>query len=314
MLAREGIFLPMNTLTVERRAAILAALVEGASVRAAGRIAGAAKGTVLKLLAEVGAACLAYQRQVFVNLPCKRIEADEIWSFVGSKNANTDPALRNKGKVGDVWTWTAICADTKLIPCWLIGPRNAEAAREFMTDVASRMAGRIQLTTDGLRWYLSAVESAFGWGGADYAQLVKTYGAVVETGPAKRYSPPVCTGALRVPMFGHPDERLVSTSYAERSNLTIRMQNRRYTRLTNAFSKKVENHGYSFALSMMHYNFCRVHQTLTRDRRGIHTTPAMAAGATNRVWTLADVIALTARTADMLPAPPSSTRHSPRAA
>lgn len=271
---------------------ILAALVDGASVRATGRIAGAAKGTVLKLLAEVGTACLAYQRRVFVNLPCERIEADEIWSFVGAKNANTDPALRGKGQRGDVWTWTAICADTKLIPCWLIGPRDAQAARTFMLDVASRMAGRIQLTTDGLNWYLSAVETAFGWNGADYAQLVKTYGAPVDTGAARRYSPPVCTGALRVPIFGNPDERKISTSYAERANLTFRMQNRRYTRLTNAFSKKVENHAYSFALSMMHYNFCRAHGTLTRDAKGIHTTPAMAAGLTNHVWTLREVLAL----------------------
>lgn len=161
-----------------------------------------------------------------------------------------------------------------------------------MLDVANRMAGRIQLTTDGLHFYLSAVENAFGWNGADYAQLVKTYGAPVEKGAARRYSPPVCTGALKVPVFGNPNEKLVSTSYAERANLTIRMQNRRYTRLTNAFSKKVENHGHSFALSMMHYNFCRAHTTLTRDRRGIHTTPAMAAGLTDHVWTLRDVLAL----------------------
>lgn len=282
----------MNVLSVDRRAAILAALVEGASVRAAGRIAGAAKGTVLKLLAEVGTACLAFQKRVFVNLPCTRIEADEIWSFVESKNANAAPAERGKGKVGDVWTWTALCADTKLIPCWLVGPRDADAAREFMADVASRMANRIQLTTDGLVLYLSAVEEAFGWNGADYAQLVKSYGAPVEKGAARRYSPPICTGALKVPVFGQPIERLVSTSYAERANLTIRMQNRRYTRLTNAFSKKVENHGHSFALSMMHYNFVRPHTTLTRDKRGIHTTPAMAAGVTTRVWTLLEVVEL----------------------
>ena len=296
MLARAGILLSMNTLSVEKRTAILAALVEGTSIRAAGRMTGAAKGTVLKLLAEVGAACLDYQRRVFVNLPCKRIEADEIWSFVGAKAANTDPALRGTGTRGDVWTWTAICADTKLIPCWLIGPRNADVAREFMSDVASRMAGRIQLTTDGLNWYLNAVEHAFGWNGADYAQLVKTYGAV-NTSDAKRYSPARITGALKVPVFGRPVEKHVSTSYAERSNLTIRMQNRRYTRLTNAFSKKVENHGYSFALSMMHYNFCRAHTTLTRNATGIHTTPAMAAGLTDHVWTLAEVLALTSKSA-----------------
>lgn len=292
MLARARILVSMNTLSVERRAAILAALVEGASVRAAGRIAGAAKGTVLKLLAEVGSACLAYQRRVLVNLPCKRLEADEIWSFVGAKMANTAPELRGTAQRGDVWTWTAICADTKLIPCWLIGPRDSEAARTFMLDVASRMAGRIQLTTDGLNWYLSAVQNAFGWNGADYAQLVKTYGAPQDKGAARRYSPPVCTGALKVPIMGKPDESLISTSYAERHNLTIRMQNRRYTRLTNAFSKKVENHGHSFALSMMHYNFCRVHQTLTRANGGIHLTPAMAAGITNHRWTLEEVLAL----------------------
>ncbi len=282
----------MNTLSADRRAAILAALVEGASVRAAGRMVGAAKGTVLKLLAEVGSACLDYQRRVFVNLPCKRIEADEIWSFVGAKMANTEPHLRGTCLKGDVWTWTAICADTKLIPCWLIGPRDAEAAHTFMLDVASRMAGRIQLTTDGLNWYLSAVENAFGWDGADYAQLVKTYGQPEDKGAVRRYSPPVCTGALKVPVMGNPDDRLISTSYAERHNLTIRMQNRRYTRLTNAFSKKVENHAYSFALSMMHYNFCRAHQTLTRANRGIHLTPAMAADVTDHRWTLEEVLAV----------------------
>ena len=245
----------MNTLSVERKAMILAALVEGASVRAAGRIAGAAKGTVLKLLAEVGTACFDFQRKAFVNLPCKRLEVDEIWSFVGAKAANTHPTLRKTGTRGDVWTWTAICADSKLIPCWLVGPRNARSAHTFMLDVASRMAGRIQLTTDGLSLYLSAVEQAFGWNGADYAQLIKQYGKDPSEGAAHRYSPPVCTGALKEPIFGLPNEALISTSYAERANLTIRMQNRRYTRLTNAFSKKVENHAFSFALSMMHYNF-----------------------------------------------------------
>jgi IS1 family transposase len=292
MLARASILRSMNQLSVDQRVRVLAALVEGASIRATCRMTGAAKGTILKLLAEVGTACLDYQRRALVNLPCARIEADEIWSFVGAKMANTEPALRGTCIKGDVWTWTAICADTKLIPCWLIGPRNAEAARTFMLDVASRMAGRIQLTTDGLNWYLSAVENAFGWNGADYAQLVKTYGAPEDKGAARRYSPPVCTGALKMPVFGNPDERLISTSYAERHNLTIRMQNRRYTRLTNAFSKKVENHGHSFALSMMHYNFCRSHQTLTRANRGIHLTPAMAAGVTDHRWTLAEVLAL----------------------
>jgi IS1 family transposase len=281
----------MNQLTIEKRAAILAALVEGASVRAVCRMTGAAKGTVLKLLAEVGTVCLDYQRRVMVNLPCVRIEADEIWSFVGAKNANTEPALRGTCEKGDVWTWTAICADTKLIPCWLVGPRNAQAAREFMLDVASRMANRIQLTTDGLKFYLAAVEQAFGWNGADYAMLVKEYGAP-EKGKHERYSPAKVVAALRTPIFGNPDERKISTSYAERHNLTIRMQNRRYTRLTNAFSKKFENHCYSFALSMMHYNFCRSHQTLTRNAKGIHMTPAMAAGLTDHVWSLAEVVTL----------------------
>jgi len=287
----------MNRLSNEQRIRVLAALVDGASVRATCRMTGAAKGTVLKLLAEVGTACAEYQRRVMVNLPCQRLEADEIWSFVGAKQANTEPKLRGLGTRGDVWTWTVICADTKLKPCFLVGPRNADAAMMFMADVASRMAGRVQLTTDGLKWYLPAVESAFGWNGVDYAMLVKQYGAAPDHGPARRYSPAVVTAAIREPIMGNPDERKISTSYAERANLSIRMNQRRFTRLTNGFSKNVENHTHSLSLWFMYYNFCRSHQTLTRDKKGIHTTPAMAAGLTDHAWALAEILALVAATA-----------------
>ncbi|MBI5601461.1 MAG: IS1 family transposase [Gemmatimonadetes bacterium] len=282
----------MNRLSPDRRAAIVRALVDGASIRAACRMTGSAKGTALRLLAEVGEACLDYQRRTLVNLPCKRIQCDEIWSFVGAKEKNTPEELRGTGERGDCWTWTAICADTKLIPCWHVGPRDAIAATIFLEDLAGRLASRVQLTTDGHRAYLSAVEQAFGWNGVDYAMLVKLYGDGLSRETSRRYSPAECVGTEITPIMGNPDPIHVSTSYAERANLTIRMSSRRYTRLTNGYSKKMQNHLWAISLHFMYYNFCRPHHTLTKANGGIHVTPAMAAGVTDRVWKVGDVLAL----------------------
>lgn len=258
-------------------------------MRAAGRIAGAAKGTVLKLLADVGTACAAYQDEHLVNLPCTQLQCDEIWSFVAMHERRVPDELKGSG-VGDSWTWTAICADTKLVPCWHIGARDADAAADFMEDLASRLANRVQLTTDGHKAYLRAVEQAFGWNGADYAMLVKLYGP----GPdgQRRYSPPEWVGAEKVWVMGQPEKAKVSTSYVEAHNLTMRMSVRRFTRLTTGYSKKLENHMHAVSLFMMHYNFARPHHTLTKARLGIHTTPAMAAGVTNRVWKLDEIARL----------------------
>lgn len=280
----------MNRLSTETRTRILAALCEGASVNATSRQTGVSKVTILKLLAEVGQAVLDYQRETLVSLPCTKIQADEIWSFVGCKERRVPRAERGRGR-GDAWTWTAICADTKLVPCWHIGARDAEAAHLFMEDLASRLANRVQLTTDGHRAYLVAVEGAFGWNGVDYAMLVKLYGEAPE-GPQRRYSPAKLISAEKTWIMGNPDEDHVSTSYAERQNLSMRMNIRRLTRLTNGFSKKIENHCYAIALYFMYYNFCRKHETLTKAAGGIHTTPAMAAGVADHVWKLEEIVSL----------------------
>ncbi len=282
----------MNILPTAKRAAILGALCEGMSVRATCRLTGTAKGTVLKLLGEIGAACLAYSERTLVNLPCERVQCDEVWSFVGAKNKNTAPELRGTAQRGDAWTWTALCADTKLAVAWHVGPRDADSAASLMDSVAARVANRLQITTDGLAFYRPATERAFGWTGADFAQLVKVYGP--SNVPAGKYSPSEFVGATKVPVFGWPDEKHISTSYVERSNLTIRMNIRRFTRLTNAFSKKLENHAHAVSLFMLHYNFCRPHQTLTKAKKGIHTTPAMAAGISDHVWKMEEVVALLA--------------------
>ena len=276
----------MNKLSVTVRAKILACLVEGNSVRATCRMTGAAKGTVLKLLAEVGSACLDYQDSRLRKLPCKRVQVDEIWSFVGAKEKNASIEQQANG-MGDIWTWTALCADTKLALCWHVGERNTAAARDFIADLAGRLSCRIQLTSDGLQLYVKAVEAAFG-GDVDYAQLVKIYGAPADG--QRRYSPPECIGAELVPVNGNPDKKHISTSYVERQNLTMRMHMRRFTRLTNAFSKKVENHAHAVSLHFMYYNFCRVHQKL-------RVTPAMEAGVTDHVWELSEIIEM-ADTAD----------------
>ena len=234
--------------------------------------------TVMKLLVDLGAACSEYQDHAFRNLSCKRIQCDEIWSFVGAKEKNCTAEMKAKG-AGDTWTWVAIDADTKLVPCWLVGQRDAGCAYHFIHDLAGRFAHRVQLTTDGPKIYVNAVEDAFGCE-VDYAMLVKIYGNTPEGGEV-RYSPAVCMGTRTAAISGKPDFKHVSTSFVERQNLTMRMSMRRFTRLTNGFSKKVENLEAAVALHYMHYNFCRIHQTL-------RVTPAMEAG----VWSLDEVIAL----------------------
>ena len=273
----------VNRLFIDKRAQILSCLVEGNSIRATSRMTGAAKNTVTKLLIDVGEACEEYQYNVLRNLPCKRIQVDEIWSFCYSKEKNVPEDKRGEFGYGDVWTWTAICADTKLVPCWLVGGRDAEYANMFIDDLASRMAGRIQLTSDGLRAYEEAVELAFGYD-VDYAMLVKAYGTPPEG--QKRYSPPQCVGAQKRRVRGNPDRKHVSTSFTERQNLNMRMSMRRFTRLTNAFSKKVENLEHAVSLHFMYYNFGRIHQSL-------RVTPAMEAGVSDHVWSLEEIAGLT---------------------
>jgi IS1 family transposase len=253
----------MNGLTWKERAQILHLLYEGNSIRAITRLTGTSKKAVSRLMVEAGQAAAWYQDRVFRNLNCKRIQVDEIWAFVYAKQKNVALAKAAPANAGDVWTWTAIDADTKLIPSWFVGGRDSDAAIIFMDDLASRLANRVQLTSDGHRAYLEAVEGAFG-ADIDYAQLVKLYGESPEA--EKRYSPAVCIGAHKNPIEGNPDPKYISTSYAERQNLNVRMHTRRFTRLTNAFSKKVENHAHSVALFAMYYNFVRIHKTLRTKR------------------------------------------------
>jgi IS1 family transposase len=272
----------MNKLKPEKRKAIVAALVEGNSIRATCRMTGAAKGTVLKLLADLGEVCAEYQHKTLRNLTCRHIECDEIWGFCYAKEKNVPDEKRDRFGFGNVWTWTALCADSKLVPSWLIGSRDYQDAKIFMQDLASRMAHRVQITTDGHRAYLEAVEDAFG-SNCDYSQLIKIYG--LDNDKESKYSPPHCIGTKEYKVVGNPDKAHVSTSYVERQNLTMRMSMRRFTRLTNAFSKKIENLGHAVALHFMHYNFCRIHRTL-------RVTPAMAAGVTEKLWEIEDIIAL----------------------
>jgi len=273
----------MNVLSTQDRVQAISCLLDGCSMRATSRITGIARNTVDKLLVGLGAACLEYQDRVFVNLPCKRIQVDEVWSFCYAKARNVTPEIAAKNpRAGDTWTWAAIDTDSKLIPSWIIGPRDGGTARIFVSDLAGRLADRVQLASDGLAVYLSAVERAFR-GDVDYAQLIKIYGETSEG--QKRYSPAECIGCEKKAVVGYPNPAHVSTSYIEQANLTMRMGMRRFTRLTNAFSKKIENYGAAVALHMMHYNFVRIHQTL-------RTTPAMAAGVTNRLWEIADIVAL----------------------
>jgi IS1 family transposase len=272
----------MNRLPTEKRAQIIGALVEGNSIRATVRMTGAAKNTVTKLLVDLGAACSDYQDRVLRDLPCERLQADEIWSFCYSKDRNVPEEHRGKFGYGDVWTWTAIDADTKLVPSWYIGRRSGYDAEIFMRDLASRLRSRVQLTTDSHRAYLQAVPRSFK-DEVDWAQLRKLYG--MEPGGERRYSPAVCIGAVPQPVLGDPDPAHISTSYVERQNLTMRMGMRRFTRLTNAFSRKIENLAAAVSLHFMYYNFARVHQTLK-------TTPAMAAGVADHQWSLLEIAAL----------------------
>jgi len=269
----------MNRLPIEERARIIGMLIEGMSLRATSRLADVSINTVTKLLVNVGSASADYQDRTLRNLKCKRIQCDEIWAFVYAKEKNVPTEKKGQFGYGDVWTWTAIDAETKLVPSFMVGNRDARSARMFIDDSASRLASRVQLTTDGLKVYLEAVEGAFG-SEIDYSMLIKTYESNQEE---TRYSPAVCTSCERKPVMGHPNPDHISTSYVERQNLTMRMGMRRFTRLTNAFSKKVENHAYQVALHFMHYNFCRIHKTL-------RVTPAMEAGVTNHVWTVEEML------------------------
>jgi len=282
MLTRASILCSMNRLDIETRVSILSALVEGVGINATSRMTGVSNNTVLKLLRDIGPACDRYHNEHVRNLKSKRVQADEVWSFVHAKDKNISEEQKRFG-VGSVWTWTALDADSKLLISYLVGLRDAGYAYEFMTDVASRLSNRVQLTTDGHRAYLDAVEGVFGLD-VDYAQLVKIYGTEQLTGET-RYSPPKCLGARPHAITGNPDEDHISTSYVERSNLTMRLMNRRFTRLTLGFSKKIENHIHALALYTFHYNFCKIHKTL-------RCTPAMAAGVSGKLWEISDIVRL----------------------
>jgi IS1 family transposase len=275
----------MNILDTGKRAQILQCLVEGCSMRSTSRLTGVSINTVTKLLCDAGRACAEYMDKTIRNLNCKVIQVDEMWSFTYAKQKNVPLSMKGQSGVGDTWTWIALDSDTKLIPCFHIGDRNATDAYLFINDLASRLAHRVQLTSDGLKAYVEAVEGAFG-ADIDYAQLIKLYGNELGgQGGEIRYSPAVCTGTRKNRITGNPDKKLISTSHIERQNLTMRMSNRRFTRLTNAFSKKLENHKHAAAIYFMHYNFCRIHTSL-------RVTPAMESGIANHVWSLDEVVGL----------------------
>jgi IS1 family transposase len=272
----------MKQLTKQQRVAVIRCLVEGNSIRSTVRITGVAKNTIQKLTADLGEAVLEFQDRVLRNLSCKRVQCDEIWNFCYAKDKNLPDEMRGMPGVGSMWTWTALCAETKLILSWRVGARDAANAHAFTQDIAERLATRTQLTTDGNRLYIAAVDNAFA-GNVDFAQLVKLFGQ--SDSPERAYSPAKCLGARKEQIEGNPDLDHVSTSYAERQNLNIRMQNRRFTRLTNAFSKKAEMLAYSLAITFFYHNFVRVHQT-------IKSTPAMKAGVADRKWSIEDMIDL----------------------
>ncbi len=270
-----------NVLRLAKRVQILSMLVEGSSTRSISRVADVSINTVAKLLAEAGEACIAHHDKSVRGVKSKRVQCDEIWSFVYAKKRNVETAKAAPEGAGDAWTWTAIDADSKLIVSYLVGKRDAECANVFMHDVADRLVSRVQLTTDAHKAYLDAIETAFG-GDIDYAKLVKLYGDAPGAG---RYSPGICTGARKERVMGSPDKAHVSTSYVERRNLTMRMSMRRFTRLTNAFSKKHESHEHAIALYFTFYNFVRMHKTLK-------CSPAMAAGLSTILWSMEDIVAL----------------------
>ena len=273
----------MNKLPIQKRVQIINMLVEGSSLRATSRVCDVSINTVTKLLVDVGRACEKFHNETVVGVKSHRIEADEIWSFVYSKDKNVPEGM--EGDAGDVWTWTALDADSKLMVSWMVGGRDAETAHDFMHDLSTRIVNRVQLTTDGLQTYLEAVTNNFG-SQIDFAQLVKIYGpAEGGTSTERKYSANVCKGIKKTVVCGEPDENLISTSYVERQNLTMRMHMRRFTRLTNAFSKKIENHCHAIALHFVYYNFVKQHKTL-------RVTPAMAAGLTKRFMSIEDVVKL----------------------
>jgi IS1 family transposase len=280
----------MNRLSKEQQIRVVSALVEGNSIRATVRMTGVAKNTVIKLLLDLADACAGYHERRVRNLRVRRLQCDEIWNFVGAKAKNVSPEKKAEGW-GDTWTWTALDADTKLCVSYLVGGRDSGWAKEFMQDCAARISNRVQITTDGHKAYLEAVEDAFG-ADIDYAQLQKIYGAAIENDT--RYSPARCIGCDMKVVSGNPNPKHVSTSFVERQNLSMRMSIRRFTRLTNAFSKKVEHHAAAVALWFAYYNFCRIHQTL-------RVTPAMEAGISDHAWTIEELIAL-------LPAPQPTKR------
>ncbi len=268
-----------NVLPHSKQVAVLSALVEGCSIRSTERMTGVNRETIGTLLVRVGNGCANLLDETMRGLPCERLEIDELWAFVGKKQRHI--AASDDATKGDAWTFVAIDADTKLVPAFAVGKRDDATARAFIADVASRLRHRVQITTDGLRTYVAAIDAAFPDGTVDYAQLVKEYEAE-PAGPG-RYSPPKVTSIEKIPVFGAPIEDLVSTSYVERQNLTVRMGVRRYTRLTNAFSKKLENHIAATALHFAHYNLVRMHST-------IRCTPAMASGVTPTVWSMGDLL------------------------
>ena len=271
----------MNKLSIEKRTQILNMLLEGSSLRATSRMADVSINTVTKLLVDAGKACQTFHNETVMNVASKRIQCDEIWSFVYAKDKNAPAEMKEAGEAGDVWTWVGIDADSKFVISWLVGDRSSETAIPFMHDLASRLANKVQLTSDGHKVYLIAIEEAFT--NIDYAILHKIYGKGGGKGSDARYSPAECIGIEKVPVMGNPDEKHISTSYIERQNLTMRMHMRRFTRLTNGFSKKVENHCYALALHYMYYNFIKIHKTL-------RVTPAMEAKITGKLFEISDIV------------------------
>jgi IS1 family transposase len=273
----------MNKLTHDKRVQLVNCLIEGCSIRATVRMTGIAKKTVMRFLLEIGEVCADYQDGVFRNLACTRVQLDELWGFNYCKAKNVTPEIAEKvPSAGDVWLWVAIDAETKLVPCWRLGDRDGRTAFEFVQDLAKRLSNRIQLTSDGHRVYLEAVEYAFG-SNVDYAMLVKLYGSDRES--ETRYSPAECIGCRAIPIIGRPQAKHISTSFVERQNWSVRTAMRRYTRLSNGFSRKIENHAAAIALNYFAYNFIKIHRTL-------RVTPAMAAGVTDRLWDAGDLVGL----------------------
>lgn len=286
---RQAYTVSMNKLVIEKQVQIIKCLVEGNSLRSTSRMVGVSINTVTKLLEDIGTACLAYQDEALMNLTCKRIQCDEIWSFVYAKSKNVPEDHKDEFGYGDVWTWTAIDPDSKLVPCWMIGKRDSATATLFVRNLENRLANRVQLTTDGLKAYLEAIDSAFARN-IDYAMLVKIYdqeGGRVDNN--RRYSPASFTSADKTIVMGTPDPDFISTSIVERQNLTMRMSMRRFTRLTNAFSKKAENHMHAISLHFMYYNFARAHKSLANP---YPRSPAMAAGVSDHIWSVEEILGL----------------------